>query len=416
MSIAYESGWSTHDQARGTIAHRVFAKCLQTMDDNDTNSIPPDLAVAILREVLRQADVDPRDVVQVPLAHVKDLAWVVVKWANDMAFNIAALVDVEQRLKARLHYDHPDGGFVERMFTGQLDALFIEGEDMEHAIVLDWKDTWGLPGPQDLSFDGYFQQRAYAFLVMKNYPTVQQVTLREVYVRFSEPREASVFRSDLPEIEAELAALVENFDRAYQNGKMPWSPQAKSMRRRMREARKKGDRQRYDAIRREYERTVGQWKASPGAHCAYCPRPTACPIVPSVRRAGRITDPESAERVAREAIAADEAASRSKTALRTYVDKNGPVEVQDAKGLKVWAFQPQDKTQRPSKEQIEKAVANARANGTTVDLSKLYRTYTGTRFGLYAARPQTDQADENLLALLEQSVREAERRRAARNA
>ena len=121
----------------------------------------------------------------------QDLAWIVRKWAKDLAFDIGNLVDIEKRLAMVVRYPDPDGGFVERVVTGKLDALFVAGEEDDEMIGLDWKDSCAIPAPTELNVDGYVQQRLYAALVLSQpaYRSVQRVTLREVYVRKSEIRE-----------------------------------------------------------------------------------------------------------------------------------------------------------------------------------------------------------------------------------
>jgi hypothetical protein len=133
-------------------------------------AIEVDVALAILHEVLRQADVDDTchepgcdkpakwipeskrlkdrralicpdghrhhsSVVNVPMREVKDLYWIVVKWASENSFDVSHLVEVERRLEATVRYPNPKGGFVERTITGQLDAWLLDAQDASHAIV-----------------------------------------------------------------------------------------------------------------------------------------------------------------------------------------------------------------------------------------------------------------------------------------
>jgi hypothetical protein len=433
MSRELEAGWSSHAQARGQVIHRAIAKCLIEMAQHEENRIEPDVALAILRECLRQADVPAHDVVALPASEVKDMVWTIQKWAKDNTFDISSLVAVEERITAGIRYPDPEGGFVERQITGALDALFITPNG-EHATVLDWKDTWGIPGPTDLSFDGYFQQRVYAYLVMKQYREVQSVTTREFYVRFSEPRNATVHRSDMEEIEAELSALVENWDRAVQHGVMPWEKSAKDLRREMRAARREAERlagegdvaganaeiEKWRALRDQYNVTVGLWKPAPGAHCSFCPRPQACTIQPQARGAGRITDADAAKRVAAETVAAEAIVKKGKMALKEWVDKNGPVDVRDAKGVRQFAHIPQNKTRRVTQEMIEEEIEKARRAGREPDIDGLYERYIGTRFGLYKPKPtvdgEPDPEDQSLLEQLEASVEAAEEARRRREA
>jgi hypothetical protein len=405
----YESGWSSHAQARGTIFHRVAAKCLTEMYGqyeaggyDETPGMGPgmistDAAIAILDETLRQQDIDVRcpkpkcgqpivkrhegrmwcsaghdhrsDFVNLPLEQVKDLRWVVVKWAHDNVFDIENLIDVEQRILAPITYPNPEGGApIERILTGQLDALFVAGDNAEEFIVIDWKDSWGLPGPTSVGFDGYFQQRFYAWLVFKNYPTAERVTLREFYVRFSEAREATVFRSDIADVEADLSALAERFDQAHAEQNFP---------------------------------------PTPGVHCNFCPRPGACPIFPGVRAEGMITDKSTAKRIAREITVAEAAIKSRKAALSAYTSAHGPEEVSSHKGKRVWGHKPVERTSRPNKKQMEEALI-AQRSGVPIRIDDLYRTSVTTRFELHTPEEHEDiepeATDAALMAALEASV------------
>lgn len=397
----YRNDWSGFPQARGTIFHRVAAKCLKAMYDTGEDTIPTDLAVAILNETLRQADVDEEcpacllpivergggnitcevghvnksSLMNLPLEQIRDLRWVVVKWATDNAFDIKNLVDVEKRLHATVEYPHPNGGFQQRILTGALDALFVTGPNDSEAVVLDWKDTWDLPGPTDVGFDGYFQQRFYAWLIFKNYPSIQKVTLREFYVRRSEFREAEVYRVDSENLEAEFAALAERFDRAYEEE---------------------------------------NWPPSPGRHCQFCPRPGKCPIFPGVRGEGMIDSPEKAIQVAREAAVASAALKQRKAALSAWASVHGSkdLEISSHKGRRAWTFREAKRVVRPDRKALEEAL---RANGgkplTRDDLDALYKETTGTRFGLHPVsdadvEPPASADDDKLMESLRRSIEE----------
>ena len=395
----YRADWSGFPQARGTIFHRVAAKCLREMYETGENTIPTDVAVAILNETLRQADIDDEcptcllpiverqgsvikcevghesksSLLNLPLEQVRDLRWVVVKWATDNAFDIQNLVDVEKRLHATVEYPHPAGGSEQRILTGALDALFVTGPKDSEAIVLDWKDTWDLPSPTDVGFDGYFQQRFYAWLVFKNYPTIQKVTLREFYVRRSEHREAEVHRIDLENLEAEFAALAERFDRAYQEQ---------------------------------------NWPPSPGRHCQFCPRPGKCPIFPGVRGEGMIDSPEKARQIAREAAVAAAALKQRKAALSAWASVHGSkdLEISSHKGRRAWTYRESKRVARPDRKALEEAL---RDNGgkplTQADLDALFKETTGTRFGLHPVSDAdmeiaASEDDERLMESLRRSI------------
>lgn len=369
FALRFERGWATHDQARGQLFHRIAAKCLEEMAEQGEERIETDVALSIMYEVLRQHDVDARDVVALPSRHVADLRMSVIKWAYDNTFDIAKLIDVEERLVSKVAYPNPLGGSVERELTGQLDALFAGAS--EEAIVVDWKDTWALPPEQGVSFGGYFQQRFYALLVMDAYPAIHRVTMREFYVRRSESREATVHREDLDDIRSEMSALAERFDRTFEGE---------------------------------------SWRPSPGKHCSFCASPGQCPIFPEARGAGAVTSDEEARRYAAEAVVARTVLERRQRALKAWADVHGgKVPVADAKGRRAFGYVEQVQVLRPDRETLERALSEA--GGRPVDIDGLYRTRKGTRFVEHT--PEEDEAptpeDARLAEMLRRSLDERDK-------
>lgn len=373
----YRRGWSGHPQGRGQIFHRFAAKALAQMAELGERQIDQEVALAILRETLRQADVPDNEVVNVPFSQVKDLRWVVVKWAHDNEFDIEFLADIEQRIDVEIAYENPEGGMVPRVITGALDALFIPEPDW--AVVLDWKDSWALPPKADLSGTGYFQQRFYGYLVLRRYPSIERVTLREHYVRYSESREATVFRSELPDIEEELAALVERWDRTWQHGKWPLA---------------------------DGEDPV-LFTPSPGAHCAFCPRPASCPIFPAARVEGAITDEETAERWAAEQLVAKAAVNQRDKALKAWASARGPIPVKHAKDPnRVLGYRESRRTKRPTREQLEAALAE---HGAGVPMDNLFEESITSRFDQHTRQDAADMPDDaDLMNALEESIKQQE--------
>lgn len=393
FSLDHEQGWNTHVQGRGIIFHRFAAKALLAMVESQEDTIPQDLALEILRECLRQHDVEPRDQVPVPFSEIKDLRWMVVKFATDNVFDIGQLASVEERLEATVTYEG-DGGFgVERMITGQLDALFFP--EPSHAIVLDWKTGWALPPPKELSEGGYFQQRIYGFLVLRRYPSVEQVTLREHYVRHhpgesvgtGNVREAILSRAQLPDVEEEIAALVERFDRAVEHGN--WPP--------------------------EKDEKLVLWTPSPGKHCSYCPRPSSCPIFPDARGEGAITSPEMAERYAAEAEVAKAVADQRNKAMKAWGDVRGEIPIKHAKDPnRVWGYQPYTRKERPTRDTMEAALA---VHGPKVDLDELYVERPATRFTQYSSTGVKETPDDaDLMNALEESALRTDQKPKAKEA
>lgn len=363
--------WNTHPQGRGQLTHRTLAKCLETMRAADEHRITTDVAHAILIEVLRQADVPDHEVVSVPMSQVADLYWIVTKWAHETTWEIEKLVAVEERLHAALTYPDQEGGFVGRILTGQLDALLVEGENLEHAIVLDWKDTWAMPAASEISESGFFQQRFYAWLIFKNHPTVQRVTLREFYVRYSEAREATIDRYMVDAIESELSALAQRFDRAYE---------------------------------------TDVWKPSPGKHCSYCVRPTACPIFPKARGNGEIASQQEAERIAAQLVVAEAAAKQAKDKLKAWADAHGDVPIRDAKNNRVYGYQKTRRVDRPTRDALERALLEARSRVSGKLLDQLYREKSSTRFAAHVPRPPEIEPDDEIMDKLAMSLAEARER------
>jgi hypothetical protein len=401
-------GWSTHDQARGTMFHRVAAECIREMVRQRESQIPVDSALAILHEKLRQDDVDREcpecgttsiqpglwngrrrcadghdfqtDFVNLPMSAVKDLFWVTKKWAKDNSFSWQSVVDVEDRLSATVRYSHPDGGWVERVLTGQIDALLVEGAAAERAIVLDWKDTWALPPETEISFQGYFQQRFYAWLIMRNHDFIESVTLREFYVRRSQPREATLWRGDLDDIEMELAALAERFDRLWEEA---------------------------FTLSEQKKRALRAFPPTPGKHCSYCLAPMLCPIDAFARGEGRIRTSQEAELSASRLTAAEAIVKQEKAALAAWVDSRGPVPIHDAKGRRVYGYRQSQRVDKPSKSDLAKALAEA-GSVRNLDLESLYKPVTTTRFEQFVPDPeQAAVADRDMIAALEGSLAEA---------
>lgn len=320
FSMRYENGWSTHPQARGTIYHRVCAECLREMQRQDSESVPVAVALAILEEKLRQHGVPPEDRVRVPLRELPVLEMAVAKFASDNSFNIRNLIDVERRLSCTLRYARPETGeVVERLITGQLDALIARPPD--EAIVIDWKDTWALPPQHEedadddgagLSYHGYFQQQLYGILVMRNYESINAVVLREFYGRRTKARSARITRQDLAKVEQRVAVLVESMDLALAAGPPP-------------------------RLRLEDLERHGHWKPSPGKHCFWCAKAALCPIDDDYKD-GAIRTPEDAERAAGTRQKVRSIDKRVTERCKSWVDLHGPIPVKRAKGRLVLGY------------------------------------------------------------------------------
>lgn len=290
-------------QARGIIFHRTAAEILRTLRRTGEVKMPVSEALEILYEQAAQRDVPPEDVVTVPIRERRLLRIGVIKLVSHNEFRMKRLIAVERRLSTTVEYPHPEGGMVTRKLTGQPDALIAdpktEYDPVSGAIVLDWKmslrappkgrddDHWDTP--ESVSYNGYFQQRKYGLLVLKNYPSVQRVRLREFYPLENVARYGTVYRTDIEHLEREFAVLAELLDRALMGGS-----------------------------------ASKQWQPSPGKHCAYCPSPTRCPIKDDVRaREGGIATFPEMKRAVNEYVWMGETRKELHEALKNYIAEHG---------------------------------------------------------------------------------------------
>lgn len=337
FSMRHGNGWSTSPQASGTMFHRTAAEILRAMQANNSRTIPRREALEILVEQCYQRDVEPRDIVRVPLRDMPGLRMAVDKFAKDNEFSTHKIVDVERRLAAPIRYQRRDGSYVDRMITGQLDALLFDPPN--GAVVIDWKSAWGMPpepkeaepqGYDDeelkgLSFHGYFQQRVYGWLVMMAYRNIDRVTLREFYVRKTQVRKATLHRHQMPDVEDELRILAAAFDSALEQGAPDLRPGADGL-------------VDMDAL--------GWWHPQPGRHCGFCLKPTACPIEADVRIAAgseqngaAATSPDVASLWAARLEIADRVRTAAIRALKGYVETSGqPVPQKWSKGRREYGW------------------------------------------------------------------------------
>jgi len=307
--------FDNHAQARGHIFHRFAAEVLRTLRRTGESQMPVEEGLQVLYEVAAQRDVPSAEVVCLPIKEQRILRIAAIKFLHGQEFNMSRLIDVERRLYAEVTYPHPEtGAALSRTITGQLDALVADpASEMNGweagAIVPDWK-LWRQPppryegehqdSPEGVSYMGYFQQRFYALLVFRNFPSVQRVTLREYYPLAEEARTATVHRDAEEHIEREIGLLAERLDRAIGEG-------SKSK----------------------------IWRPSPGQHCSFCAKPNRCPIEADVRAfsgeggIGRLSD---ARRYAAEYVLATHVRKQLHEALKPFVQQYGPLPVKSAKG------------------------------------------------------------------------------------
>lgn len=199
------------------------------------------------------------------------LAW---KFCDTHTFNIDKIVDLEEEYTTEV-----DG----LTLTGRPDVLEIDGRV---ATVRDYKTGWAIDPETELR--GSFQGRWYAKLVFDNYPQIHTVRLVWEYERWSQTREVAIEKSDLPDIDAMLAALAARIRRS---------------------------------------RLTDDWPATPGKWCSLCPSPQRCPIPDQYRGEGLVTSPESAQAVGELLLTIDAIAAKAKKSLRAWCDEHGGFEI-----------------------------------------------------------------------------------------
>lgn len=294
--------------ALGTLFHRWVGWAIEHMRANGETTMPVDMALEKLLEVVAQRDVPDHEVVHLPMREVPWLRVAVVQWCRGGQFNAARVISVEERLRGVIYVPDGNGGLYERIITGKPDVIVADPPD--GVIVVDWKAGWAPPsklGREDeeargtgsdseekLSDQGFAQQVIYGALVLQNYPAVQRVTLREAYVRYGEYREATVDRYNLERLTDVLAAVIAQIDAAFAAGP--------------------------DSDR---------WLPTAGPHCAMCDGKRLCPL----KEWEGIPDTlDEAQLLAREWIVAAEVRKDRLPHLKGWVDENGPIPLRAGKG------------------------------------------------------------------------------------
>lgn len=361
----YAKNFSIAAAARGILFHRWAAKMMRELAAQEEERIEVDVALAILHETLRQADVPADQVVPCPMYEISDLYWMVKKVAHEMTWNIKNLIDVEHPLRTTLAYPNPEGGVVERIFTGTLDVLFAEGEFLEHAIVVDYKSGWWLPPASEISESGYFQQRSYGLQVFDTHPSVASVTLREFYPRYCQSREATLYREQADDLRLEMSALAERFDAAYE---------------------------------------AQAWQPMPGHQCSYCVNVTGCPIFPKARKVGSVQSREEAVALADQRLVMKAYFKQAEEALKGWSAVNGPIPVRHNKAEAVMGFRQSKRVERPTQEETRLAQQQG------VDVLSLYKERIGTRFDVHIPGPRESEDDDKLIKQLEASLQQVEAR------
>jgi hypothetical protein len=340
--------YTTAEQARGIIFHRFAAEMLRTLSASGETQMPHEEVMRILYEASAQRDVPPQARVVVP-ARQRRMLLIAALALADIRLDMSRLISVEERLFTTVRYDGPDGP-VERLISGQADALLADPPN--GGGCLDWKTAPSAPAKGEqphwtgdhlhVSYEGYWQQRFYALLIMDNYPMMDYVKFREYYPIPRESREALIPREALEHIRQEITLVVEFLDRALMGGS-----------------------------------EAGEWRPSPGKHCAWCRRPQDCPIERSARATrGGVTDADQAAKIGAETVLAKTVYDEGREAMKAWYDATGEaIPVKDAKGRFEWRwskdssgrrkfgmFVPEVSDRGPGDEMLAQAFAEAKGD------------------------------------------------------
>lgn len=283
--------YSSEEAALGTVAHGVLELILRDLKQSGEERIAFDRALTLMG----RAATDPGMPVlgSEALSTLKILTLQLAK----MEWSATRVVALEDRLWADVPC--PDGEI--RRVTGQPDFV-MRGDVAGEAVCGDLKTGQAKPppAPRDddwtreqgrpyLSERGLFQLDLNGLLVMRKFPGIHTVILREWHLRHATTREAWLTRDELPEVERRIGILLQNF----------WQ---------MRTGTRKPE-------------------ARAGGHCkGMCPRPASCPIPPAERRSnitgnGEITHPAAAHDAAKVYAVVTAQKDRLTDALKPYCEQ-----------------------------------------------------------------------------------------------
>jgi hypothetical protein len=130
-----------------------------------------------------------------------------------------------------------------------------------------------------------FQLDMNGLLVMRNFPAIKRVTLREYYPRLNEVREATLEEAELEHVEQRIGLLVMRFEMSL-GGVLEPEPR-------------------------------------PGKWCSHCPKSRECRVPQGDREPGVLDSPEAADAEAARWQVVSELDADMRAALKNYHDETG---------------------------------------------------------------------------------------------
>jgi hypothetical protein len=279
------SDYSHPPAALGTAFHMVAEEMLRTMRATGNARIPSEEAIVIMREVIARPDCP-----HLSVDLLRELRIVVVQFSR-LEWPAPRVIALEERLWAEVPC--PDG--IVRRITGKPDVLIADPPG--GAVCLDYKVSWAVPAtPRDgdytrdqgrryLSDRGIFQLDTNGLLIMRSYPAIGRVSLREYYPRLNEFREAWLDRDELEHVERHLGLLAMRFEQSMAGLLVP--------------------------------------EPRPGRWCSHCPVSRACPVPQEDRGVGVIDTEELANAEAARWDVIKTLGEQQRKALKAWHEETG---------------------------------------------------------------------------------------------
>lgn len=285
------TGWTEGAADLGTVFHAVAAEMMATLRRQGEAQMATEEAVVIAREVYAASPIT------LSAEDHDALNWMVLgfckyKWRPERTLAI------EEPL--RIEVVCPDG--VVRVAKGQPDLVIADPP--KGLVVVDYKTTRAKPrapreapaegepirGKEYLTDVGTFQRQFYGFLLLRSYPSVEYVTLRELLVRYPEepPREATLQRSDLEHVEPRIGTAMMKLDDALSDPESDF------------------------------------WRPKPGRQCNKCEVARSCPIPVEQRGDGALETQEDADALAQVYVVSKALYSQAASQLKAWEEAGNP--------------------------------------------------------------------------------------------
>jgi len=284
------TGWTEGAADLGTVFHAIAAEMMATLRRQGESQMATEEAMVIAREVYAASPIT------LSAEDHDALNWMVLgfcryKWRPERTLAIEEPLRVEVVC--------PDG--VVRVAKGQPDLVIADPP--KGLVVVDYKTTRAKPrapreapaegepirGKEYLTDVGTFQRQFYGFLLLRSYPSVEYVTLRELLVRYPDepPREAALQRSDLEHVEPRIGAAMMKLDNALSDPESDF------------------------------------WRPKPGRHCAKCEVARSCPVPKEQRGDGALTTPDDMDAAAAKFVVVDAQRQQLRDQLKAAHEQTG---------------------------------------------------------------------------------------------